>query len=260
MTGWNFYTGDDASYIGPGQYDFLTLATHELAHTVGLGESSDPDSVMYEYLSPGTVRRTFTDGNLAAINTNADRFVNVGAAALNPSRLSETTTTGNGLRLSSPAVTHPALIVGLAPGSGDTLAPVVRGTVSAHTLPLASPVVLSPGGPLALGSEGLFTRRSTGRPSSESPHSRVRPQITAGHSSPEPVRIHLSGQKPSFGGTPTGQLVDEVFTDGDREPFIGASATANSARYASALDVAWGIATQPTTTPRRTRPADPATD
>ena len=33
---------------------------------------------MYEYLSPGTARRTFTDANLTAINTNADRFMKVG--------------------------------------------------------------------------------------------------------------------------------------------------------------------------------------
>ncbi len=74
-TGWSFYTGADPSAIGAGQYDFLTLATHELAHTVGLGESSDPNSVMYEYLAPGTVRRTFTDSNLSLINTDADRFM-----------------------------------------------------------------------------------------------------------------------------------------------------------------------------------------
>jgi hypothetical protein len=77
VTGWNFYTGLDPSAIGADQYDFLTLATHELAHTVGLGESSDPNSVMYEYLAPGTVRRTFTDANLALINTDADRFMKV---------------------------------------------------------------------------------------------------------------------------------------------------------------------------------------
>jgi Ca2+-binding RTX toxin-like protein len=82
VTGWNFYTGADPAQIGAGQYDFLTLATHELSHTVGLGESSDPASVMYEYLSPGTVRRTFTDGNLTAINTDADRFLKVAAAGV----------------------------------------------------------------------------------------------------------------------------------------------------------------------------------
>jgi hypothetical protein len=80
-TGWNFYTGSDPTQVGAGQYDFLTLATHELAHTVGLGESVDPASVMYEYLAPGTARRTFTDGNLTAINTDADRFMKVEADA-----------------------------------------------------------------------------------------------------------------------------------------------------------------------------------
>src|SRR5262249_41086634 len=51
-TGWDYYTGDDPRQIGTNQYDFLTLATHELGHAVGLGESIDPASVMYEYLSP----------------------------------------------------------------------------------------------------------------------------------------------------------------------------------------------------------------
>jgi hypothetical protein len=77
VVGWNFYTAADASAIGANQYDLLTLSTHELAHTVGLGESMDPRSVLYEYLAPGTVRRTFTDSNLALINTNADRFMKV---------------------------------------------------------------------------------------------------------------------------------------------------------------------------------------
>jgi hypothetical protein len=30
---------------------------------------------MYEYLTPGTVRRTFTDSNLSLIGTDADRFM-----------------------------------------------------------------------------------------------------------------------------------------------------------------------------------------
>jgi hypothetical protein len=81
VEGWSFYTGTDPTQVGAGQYDFLTLATHELAHTVGLGESSDPGSVMYEYLSPGTARRTFTAGNLTLINTDADRYMKVGGEA-----------------------------------------------------------------------------------------------------------------------------------------------------------------------------------
>src|SRR5262249_52575125 len=82
VEGWDFYTGSDATQVGAGQYDFQTLAEHELAHTVGLGESSDPGSVMYEYLAPGAARRTFTDANLTAINTDADRFMKVGRNAL----------------------------------------------------------------------------------------------------------------------------------------------------------------------------------
>jgi hypothetical protein len=78
VEGWDFYTGSDATQVGASQYDFQTLAEHELAHTVGLGESSDPASVMYEYLAPGAARRTFTDANLTAINTDADRFMKVG--------------------------------------------------------------------------------------------------------------------------------------------------------------------------------------
>ena len=75
--GWSYSTSLDSSAMGTNQYDFLTLATHELGHTVGLGESSDPSSVMYEYLAPGTVRRTFTEANLSKINSNADRFMKV---------------------------------------------------------------------------------------------------------------------------------------------------------------------------------------
>jgi hypothetical protein len=86
VEGWSFYTGADPTQVSAGQYDFQTLATHELAHTVGLGESIDPNSVMYEYLSPGMARRTFTDGNLTAINTDADRYMkvagNVGGAGV----------------------------------------------------------------------------------------------------------------------------------------------------------------------------------
>jgi hypothetical protein len=80
VEGWTFYTGSDPTQVGAGQYDFQTLATHELAHTVGLGESGDPGSVMYEYLAPGTARRTFTAGNRTLINSDADRYMKVGGS------------------------------------------------------------------------------------------------------------------------------------------------------------------------------------
>ena len=88
IEGWDFYTGSDNSQIGAGQFDFLTLATHELGHTIGLGESIDPDSVMYEYLSPGNARRTFTNANLTAINSDADRFMKLGVPVDSASKIS----------------------------------------------------------------------------------------------------------------------------------------------------------------------------
>ncbi len=277
-TGWQLYTGDDASQILPNQYDFLTLATHELAHTVGLGESSDPTSVLDEYLAPGTVRRTISNGDLAAINTTSDRFVNVGAGDLDPGRLSRTASTANGASLSSPTGAHPALIVGFAAGSSQTLstaAPVVVGAVSARTESPESPFVLSPRGPLALGSERLFTRRLTTRPSGELPHSPVRSQAAANPFGQAPFRIDLPGQTPSSVASPTGQSIDDTFIDADQGPSLKDSGPANLARHDSALDLsrgkrafedAWvdqivsGIVTQAATTPRRTRPADRAAD
>jgi hypothetical protein len=83
VTGWNYSTSTDPTQVGSDQFDFMTLAIHELGHTLGLGESQDPNSVMYEYLAPGTVRRDFTDSNLSLIDTDADRFMKVatGSAA-----------------------------------------------------------------------------------------------------------------------------------------------------------------------------------
>ena len=107
VAGWNFYTGSDPGQIGPDQFDFTTLATHELAHTLGLGESQDPGSVMYEYLAPGTVRRTFTDDNLAAIDTDSDRFMKV--AATRPMATAAPPVTQIGLTGLSPLVFDSAL-------------------------------------------------------------------------------------------------------------------------------------------------------
>ena len=77
VTGWNYSTSTDPTQVASDQFDFMTLAIHELGHTLGLGESQDPNSVMYEYLAPGTVRRDFTDSNLSLIDTDADRFMKV---------------------------------------------------------------------------------------------------------------------------------------------------------------------------------------
>jgi MBG domain (YGX type)/Right handed beta helix region/Matrixin len=108
VVGWNYYTGSDPSQVGSNQYDFTTLATHELAHTIGLGESQDPSSVMYEYLAPGEARRTFTDTNLTLIDTDADRFMKVARALPTPTEQANAATPTAPLPLHAP-VAAPSL-------------------------------------------------------------------------------------------------------------------------------------------------------
>lgn len=67
ITGWNWYVGQDASAIGPDQYDFQTVATHELGHAVGLGHSQDAASVMYPMLATGTTRRDISAADLVVL-------------------------------------------------------------------------------------------------------------------------------------------------------------------------------------------------
>jgi hypothetical protein len=69
VSGWDWYTGADPSAIGPGQYDFETVVAHELGHALGLGEGSDPASVMYPYLASGVARRALSAGDLGVIDS-----------------------------------------------------------------------------------------------------------------------------------------------------------------------------------------------
>jgi hypothetical protein len=72
---------------------------------------------MYEYLSPGTVRRTFTDGNISAINTDADRFMKVevpAAAGQDGSGVASATALLNGPELGRQEMGNAALLGGQA--------------------------------------------------------------------------------------------------------------------------------------------------
>ena len=133
VTGWNYFTASDPSQIGAGQYDFTTLAIHELAHTLGLGESQDVNSVMYEYLTTGTVRRTLTDSNLSLIDTDADRFMKA-------ARPATPTLSAGPIGLTSPARSGAAI----APTDPRTRPP--RQFDSAPRLPRPRPPPSSPAG------------------------------------------------------------------------------------------------------------------
>jgi hypothetical protein len=65
ILGWNWYAGSDNTAVGPDQYDFQTVVTHELGHALGLGHSATEGSVMYATLAPGTANRVLCTADLA---------------------------------------------------------------------------------------------------------------------------------------------------------------------------------------------------
>ena len=67
VDGWNWYTSDDATALGVGQFDFQTVLTHELGHALGLTHSGDDLSVMHSWLSDGTAHRALTANDLALL-------------------------------------------------------------------------------------------------------------------------------------------------------------------------------------------------
>jgi hypothetical protein len=70
IQGWNYYAGSDPTQISASQYDFQTVATHELGHVLGLGHSSDPTSVMYASLDTGTVKHALSVQDLNVPDTD----------------------------------------------------------------------------------------------------------------------------------------------------------------------------------------------
>jgi hypothetical protein len=71
ITGWNYYFGSDPTGVAAGQYDFQSVVSHELGHSIGLGHSTDSNSVMYPYLDTQQVHRTLTAADLAIIDADA---------------------------------------------------------------------------------------------------------------------------------------------------------------------------------------------
>jgi hypothetical protein len=71
ISGWDFYAGGDATQIGPAQFDFQTVVTHELGHALGLGHSADADSVMDATLPPGAARRSLVTSDLNVPDTDS---------------------------------------------------------------------------------------------------------------------------------------------------------------------------------------------
>ena len=72
-----------ATAIGSGQYDFQTVITHEIGHSLGLGHSDYRVSVMFPELATADARRTllFADLNTAGEEDGAGQHVEAVFAA-----------------------------------------------------------------------------------------------------------------------------------------------------------------------------------
>lgn len=66
--GW--YTG--TGFPGPSQYDWWSVAAHEMGHCLGLGHSASPSAVMYFSISAGTTKRQLTNDDIAGRNAIYD--------------------------------------------------------------------------------------------------------------------------------------------------------------------------------------------
>jgi hypothetical protein len=84
VSGWNWYVGADPSAVGTNQYDFQTVVTHELGHSMGLGHSADTNSVMFPSLGTGQARRSLTSNDLTLIDDNGSGAHALMAASFAP--------------------------------------------------------------------------------------------------------------------------------------------------------------------------------
>jgi hypothetical protein len=64
VSGWTWFMGADVAGIGADMYDFQTVLTHELGHSIGLGHSDNAASVMYASLNSATAVRNFVTSDL----------------------------------------------------------------------------------------------------------------------------------------------------------------------------------------------------
>jgi hypothetical protein len=90
VNGWNWYSGADPGGVAVGQYDFESVVAHELGHGLGLGHSTDTNSVMYPYLGTGTARRSLTSNDLQVLESDggvAPEPLRAAPAALQASRV-----------------------------------------------------------------------------------------------------------------------------------------------------------------------------
>lgn len=112
ISGWNWFVGANPATIQPGQYDFQTVVAHELAHTVGLGESSDPTSVMYQELAAGQVRRSLSSADLLAIASVTPVVPTVMTPMTSPGRVLPSPTALAGLFAAPASIPTPSLSAG----------------------------------------------------------------------------------------------------------------------------------------------------
>jgi hypothetical protein len=82
LSGWGWYTGADAAAINSNQYDYQTIATHEIGHAIGVDHSSSMNSAMYEALPTGVARRGFSAEDLAALADGVQEYEHANALAV----------------------------------------------------------------------------------------------------------------------------------------------------------------------------------